>query len=415
MSVIDRSLNIGWLYVLTMPYLAAIGAFDGFRIGGYRYTGWLWVLALGVAPLVLLLQRRAPAFPVRLWAPWAILVLASLAWVDELAAANLQDAFQIVAPVVVGIAASAVVHTEERLSRLFRAFWHVLVALILGFAVFGRMGDLLSVRAMALTALLVGCVGIGRSRGAQVGGFALWMLSVLFTVASGARMATLALLALPVVYPDYRRRWMPLLAMVLAVSLFLGMLMIPNFRARFFLNDQGTVTEVLQGKIWGSGRFKVWPQIYEQASQRPVLGWGVGETTKFVPTVWEGMRQPHNDYLRIFFEQGAVGLTMFLVTMTAQLVALFRRLRRTHGVLRRGFTVAFLGLCAFLIISVTENALVYSVWYMNPLFAILGASYGVDRARRRARALDVDAAAQPTLAAPGPVHAPAAAIGTRVL
>jgi O-antigen ligase len=90
------------------------------------------------------------------------------------------------------------------------------------------------------------------------------------------------------------------------------------------------------------------------------------------------MNHAHNDYLRIGFELGLVGLTIFACVIAWQVLDLYLRLRRSTGVAQRGYAAALLGLLLFLVTACTDNPLVYNLWYMNPLFALLGAAYGAD-------------------------------------
>jgi len=44
---------------------------------------------------------------------------------------------------------------------------------------------------------------------------------------------------------------------------------------------------------------------------------------------------------------------------------------------RYAFAAALLGWFVFLISACTDNPLIYAVWFTNPLFALMGAAYGV--------------------------------------
>jgi O-antigen ligase len=98
--------------------------------------------------------------------------------------------------------------------------------------------------------------------------------------------------------------------------------------------------------------------------------------------VWPGVIHPHNDYLRIIYEQGLVGLGIFLTTAVTQMALLRREIRRCDGETKLGFLTAYLALAVLLLVSLTENTIVYGLWYMHPLFAVLGGAYGVRHAGR---------------------------------
>ena len=78
------------------------------------------------------------------------------------------------------------------------------------------------------------------------------------------------------------------------------------------------------------GGSEAWPLIYKEAATRPVLGHGIGASYAFVPTVWYGMNHVHNEFLRIFFELGLVGLTIFVVALVSQLWQGLQRSSSVH-------------------------------------------------------------------------------------
>jgi O-antigen ligase len=178
-------------------------------------------------------------------------------------------------------------------------------------------------------------------------------------------------------HPLYRSVLGKLALTVILAVIGLAVFHSDTFQRRFFHSGQGTLSDLWQGKFLSFGRFEAWPKIWAEAWQQPYLGHGVGSVNDFVPLVWPGMNHAHNDYLRIGFELGLVGLALFALVMGWQIVDLRRRLRQPSGAARRGLAAALLGLLMFLVTACTDNPLVYNLWYMDPLFALVGAAYGV--------------------------------------
>ena len=135
--------------------------------------------------------------------------------------------------------------------------------------------------------------------------------------------------------------------------------------------------QLFRGDIVSMGRFETWPLIWTEAWRHPILGAGVGSAFSFMPTLEPGIYYLHNDYLRVWYECGVVGLTIFMGVLLWQIVHLQRQIARSKGICRCAFTASLLGLLALLIASLTDNTIVYNLWYMNPLFAVMGAAYGV--------------------------------------
>ncbi len=194
-------------------------------------------------------------------------------------------------------------------------------------------------------------------------------------------MATVAILLLPVLNPITRHPLRKVGAAVIVGLVGFAIYCTPTFQERFFLDDSGGTSQIATGDFDSAGRFEAWPRIWEEALKRPWFGHGVGSAQEFVPLVWENAAHPCNDYLRVAFEFGAVGLTLFFSILCWQMFDLGRCARCSDGVLQQVFAGAWLGLAAFLIVASTDNPIVYNLWYMDPVFALVGAAYGVATAR----------------------------------
>lgn len=380
------AVDLGLLYVLAVPLGAALAGLDGLRIGGANYTGPLWLAYFAAGVLLVLAAKvhqpqRRIAFPYLPWLVWLGYVWLSLAWTGA-GGRSIQDALQISMPLLVGVAGSLFIRTEEQHSALMWSFWPAL-ALIAGLVVAQATGLLdglgLSpqVRAIGLTTVLIGCVFVAASHGRRVLPWLGWVSCVLLTTTAGSRMATVALLLVPLLHPLFRSFLGKLALTTTLAAIGIAVFNTETFQRRFFYTGRGTLADLWQGNFLSFGRFEAWPKIWAEAWRHPYLGHGVGSVNEFVPLVWPGMNHAHNDYLRVGFELGLVGLVLFLLVIAWQVLDLRRRLWRTSGQVQRGYAAALLGLLLFLVTACTDNPLIYNLWYMNPLFALLGAAYGV--------------------------------------
>jgi hypothetical protein len=379
--------SLGYLYILAVPLGAGLATVVGVNIAGVAYTGLMWSFFL-VVGAVLILAERDPAsdnriyFPLAMWIPWVGFLWLSLSWCKDLELRNLQDALQITMPLLVGAAASLFVRSEEQLNRLLRIFGPTLLLLtfwviVEHYGVLEKLKLEVADRSLALTAGLTGCVLMSWFPARIFGPLLCWACAVGLTVLTGSRMATLALLLVPVLHPLYRSKLQNVV--VLGASMVLGLLLFytPTFQERFFYTGSGTLQDVYEGDFLTFGRFETWPDIWEEAWRQPWLGHGIGTAYNFVPTVWEEMHFCHNDYLRVGFELGLVGLCLFVAVLAWQIRHVWVRMRQSEGVLRTAFAASWLGLMVFVISAWTDNTLSYNLWYMNPLFAVMGAAYGV--------------------------------------
>lgn len=361
--------------MLSIPYAAGLGCFGGPLIGGFRLTGWVFIVMLAAAPVVYLLDRTPARFPLLLWLPWMTIVLLSLSWVDEIGRWQLQDALQILTPFFIAPVASKAIKTQAHATALLRGFEHCLFIILGATAMFFWSSTLVLVRPMALTAALVGCVFVAQVKRRPAYAMAGWLSCLLIAVVTGGRIATVALLMEWVLLPGFRRPLlrfaMGALVLVAATTLFYS----PIFQERFFGEEQGEVSDVIDGEFNSAGRFESWPALYEEVKKRPWIGAGVGSAAYFVNQVWAESNKVHNDYLRILLEQGVLGLFCFLVGVGFQLLSLRSGLIHLNDGRNEVRSAAILGFSVFLIVAFTDNPVVYGVWFMHPLFALAGASY----------------------------------------
>jgi hypothetical protein len=82
----------------------------------------------------------------------------------------------------------------------------------------------------------------------------------------------------------------------------------------------------------------------------------------------------------VWFETGVIGLVLFVGVFFWLMKQVHSRMSEADGVLREAFAAAFLGMLVFAINACTDNPLQYNLWFTNPLFALIGACYGVARA-----------------------------------
>ena len=381
---------MGFFYVLSVPIAAGLGAINIDEILGFSYTGWMWAASLIVGILLVqvdmaLVRPLRVAFPCAPWLLWFGFVWLSLLWSADAGRQNLQEAIQISMPLLVGMASSMFVTSEAQLKTLLRVIRLTLVlsgvslVLMLMTEPPGNDGG---DRVLAMTAALIGCVFIAGSPRQRLVPLLGWAACLAMTVLTGSRMATVALLVVPVLHPLYGRVLRgAIVAGVLAIAAILFHM--PVFQERFFSSGYGTLEQLFAGEVnlLGSGRFAAWPMILDEAWRHPVVGAGVGSAHVFVPTLWPEMHQVHNDYLRIGFELGIVGLGLFLGVMAWQMLDVTRQIGESDGYTQWAFVASFLGLMLFLIMAITDNPILYNLWFMNPLFAVMGAAYGVARNR----------------------------------
>jgi hypothetical protein len=330
---------------------------------------------LAAAPLVFVFDRTPSRFPMPIWIPWVLIVAFSVLWADPLDLASVQSMCQIITPIIIAPIASKAMKSVEDLKTLLKSFSHCLLILLTAQILYmvagvGNLG-----RPMAMTAAIVGCVFVAQIRERPLVAVLGWCGCLLVAGLSGSRMATLAILLEWLILPGYRHQMARLFATGAIAALAVGLFYTPLFQERFFLEGEGTLADVADGEISGSGRFEAWPKLWKEVARRPILGAGAHGSARIVNKVWQTSYHPHNDYLRILLEQGVVGLSFFLLGVIGQLLSLWSRRPSGCQEIAAIRSAAHVGILVMLLMAVTDNPIVYGVWFMHPLFVLIGASY----------------------------------------
>lgn len=171
-----------------------------------------------------------------------------------------------------------------------------------------------------------------------------------------------------------RSAWLATVAGVLTVGLYQGkkavaivglvligvMLLAPSTAARFadLERDQTVSGATGNSLLW---RFAYWKQALD-LNHDPLLGNGlrsVRETT-------DAEKEPHNDFIRVFVETGAIGLFAYLWFISSLWRTGKRAIHNTGEGLFRGVAVGFFGcVVAFLLLSIVSNVITQLgiLWY----------------------------------------------------
>lgn len=388
----DRVLRVrprlGFFFLLTIPICAGLAALKDIKVAGFGIGLYLLMFVLMGGAVVVLIEkamnrdRDASVAPFKPWLVWFGFVCLSALWKDGLETRDLQFALQICLPLLVGIVASMFVTNRGQLETLWRMYPATLVMIVVILILqHQNMAGLeqTSTRQTAMTVALISGIFLAEWPGRLTRPMLGWGLCAAVCALTESRMALVVVLALPVLHPVYRKQLRRLGACLLIGAVCVGLLYTPVVQQQLFDDGRGGVSDLLEGDVKATGRFEIWPLILDEAQDHLILGAGVNSSYDFVPTVWFRMTAPHNDYLRIVFEFGLIGLAIFVAVIAWQLGSLTRWIHRSHGSVRSAFTASFLGFLVFLIAACTDNPLGYNIGLGCPIFALMGAAHGVTR------------------------------------
>lgn len=366
------------------------GLFPGGVGVSLSYLGWIIPL-LGCG-LVALKQQRRISFPLKLWLPWALWVLAYALFAEANNA--LQRSVMLLTPLVVG-AGFSTLRVDAALVNKFcmwlnRFFWIFLAAagVATGLLVSGQLAGVSGFAAGSITASLLAVWYAARYSGKDVRALYFWAALALVPVLANTRTGMVAVaLTLPLTLVP-----LPMKKRLIAVAVLLvaGILVFQSERiqSKMFFSGQGTFADAVSGVIdmfsgdkadagdfATSGRKSMNDALVSRLDQSYWFGFGAN-TTEAISLSIAGVTHPHNDWLRMRYEYGMLGLSIFALTMLAQMRHAYRRAKW----LRASSAAIFLyaGAGSFIPMAIfmgSDNVMLYAAWFGNLQFAMLGLGY----------------------------------------
>jgi O-antigen ligase len=219
------------------------------------------------------------------------------------------------------------------------------------------------------------------------------MLMILIDLSRMALIVGFVLFVLAQLHSSRRIPWLRLAfwGVVVAAGVWLLITTYEPLRARFFEADTSLV--IGNVAINSTGRTRIWIAVLESVKNSLYIGHGAGSAAQISYAVGR-LDHPHNDYLRLLHDYGAIGLVLWLLFIVANLVTIWRLWRRTAHLRTAESTLhqtAFLALLGISITMLSDNTLAYS-FVMFPLAILVGASIGRSADHAALPSPDADAA-----------------------
>lgn len=119
--------------------------------------------------------------------------------------------------------------------------------------------------------------------------------------------------------------------------------------------------------ISSQGRNRIWNTILDDSNDSQWIGKGPGSVRALISERIPGQTEPHNEFLRIFYESGGIGLAFFGAGVISIAILLFRNQGKLDEL---RFSTLVATIC-FLVLAVTDNPSVY-IFVVLPISTILG-------------------------------------------
>jgi len=156
---------------------------------------------------------------------------------------------------------------------------------------------------------------------------------------------------------------------------------------KMFYSGQGTVTQAFEAgiaMISGESVIGTGFKDHSRSGMRILLQSGIernywfgngANATESILVRMFRLAHPHNDWLRLQYDYGTLGMWLFAVTLAAQCLHAFFAARRLHGL---SAVFMYAGASAFIpmvLYMFTDNIILYVSWFGNLQFAMLGLGY----------------------------------------
>jgi len=378
----NRRLQL-FLYLLVLMSIVS-WLFGSFVFWGFNITGWSWVLPATIAGTICVANIGRIAFPVILWLPWLGNLL--LYWfLGRVNPDALQSLLQIISPLAVGCAASIFrlggFQMELIIRLITRLAWLFCSLLLVRFLLIppDLLPDFELVSATAIIGLLLlgafyasfyAC-GSGRH-------LIYYIVLVAITVTAMIRGPIVAMSScLPLTLAPLKVRAriiMCICLIIFAVIVFNT----ENMQNRMFHSGKGNWEDLNLNNpnFRASGRAAMWNILWDGVVTEPWLGHGWNFHRVTLPLSGLPTYQPHNDWLRLLYDLGFIGTSIYFITIILQIFSLLKIARWSsgaHQMLAFGVATAFI---PYMIIMFTDNAILYVQFFGDLHFALIGTVYG---------------------------------------
>lgn len=376
-----------WLVLLT----TFISCFARGTIMGFAIKGYAWVAVLLFSGLTLLQRGRRPAFPLWHWLPWLIVLWVYLFFSPFENA--LQRTLIMTCPILVGLAASRMRPDAFMLQKFLHACRTLGIGLFIvtglntGLLLTGQLPAASGLAAEAMTAALLACLFASQFAGGNKKILLEWGLMASIPLIAVTRTGILAAaqtLPFSPVPLRHKRRvaW-------IGIFLLLGLAIFYSERVqkKMFWSGSGSLEDIrLDNPDFRThGRNVMWEWFWAEIQKEPTWGHGANAQEDFLFRILKIKGQPHNDWIRLLYDYGAVGTISFVFGILFTTVTCFERARKTsHHAAAILFYTGVGSFVVMIIFMFTDNIILYSAYFANLQFLMMGLAYGASQREKQA-------------------------------
>jgi O-antigen ligase len=370
--------------VLALTTFACLGnsVFEEFKPAAIA-----WIIPFIFAASVIFRRPGHIRFPYYIWLPWALMLVVYLIMSE--APNALQRTVMMICPFVVGMAVSTCSISEEnflafeKACRLMTVIFLIGAMFKTGLLITDTLPQVTGLAAEVMTSSLLCCVFAANYSLGRAKDLVWWSALAILPVIAVTRMGILATgVSLPFTFAPLNFAKRLIFIIVIAVA---GLYVFTTERVqqKMFYGGSGTIQDVrLENPDFAtSGRTFMWRALEYEINKEPWFGHGANAVEPFLRKIQgqNALTHPHNDWLRLQYDYGYVGMLLFVFTMLGQIFHAWKLGRVSTGNTRVFF---YVGASSFLIFSLfmfTDNIILYAAFFGNLQFTILGLAYAAHK------------------------------------
>jgi O-antigen ligase len=366
-----------WVVVIS-TLIADLG---GENVLGYQVSALGWLIPLIFSLWSLTRSLGGVSFPLLLWLPWCCFVAIYTAVSD--APNAIQRSIMMLCPLVVGMAMSKAQIGKNALGALRRLMLYmaiglsVLVAFKTGILLTGVFPLVTGLAAEVMTASMLCTVFAVQYAFGDRKALIWWVILAAIPVIAVTRTAIAVNgLTLPLTFaPIATLKRVIILCLIVMVGI--GIFYSPRVQKKMFYSGRGTLEDARweNEDFATSGRHYMWDKMWERIDEQPLLGSGANASESFISKLTNGLKHPHNDWMRLLFDFGYVGAVIFALSLLMQALHAYRMARRTVGDISLLFYAGASSILSFALFMFTDNIILYAAFFGNLQFTILGLAY----------------------------------------
>jgi O-antigen ligase len=309
------------------------------------------------------------------WFPWLIYIIISFLLSGH--ENSLQRTVILITPIAVGFVAANLNWDTKDLLLIKKAIYYFAAAFVIliiaKLTLFER--DLYRLATPSITAVLfLWLTFIDYKLNRSLKSLLFSIILILVPVLSVSRMAIISgVLSLCVLSKKIFSIRTVLILLLLIVT-FVGLAQIPAIQNKIYyatLKDRADKNEY--ETINTSGRLYMWGILVNGIKDSPIFGHGANASEELLKPISEHFTHPHNEFLRILYDYGLVGMILFVYAFLKQILKLKNIKNRNGNEINKYYLYCSMWLFfPFFTFMLTDNILLYSAYFLNIHFLFVG-------------------------------------------